>query len=92
LPPPRVESAVLALTPLAPEEQPQPKNRERYFKLVEGVFRHRRKQLLNALGLCFSHLGADGCRQALIAAGIDPQARPSDLTQDDYVRLADVLA
>ncbi len=90
-PPPRVQSAVLALTPLKPEQQPQPRNRERYFKLVEGVFRHKRKQLLNALALCFSHLSPEACRDALAAAGIDPAMRPAELSMQDYVRLADVI-
>lgn len=91
-PPPRVDSAVLALTPLKPEQQPQPKNRERYFKLVEGVFRHKRKQMLNALALCFSHLSPDACRAALQATGIDPAVRPAELSLQDYVRLADTLS
>lgn len=91
LPPPRVDSAVLALRPLKPEEQPQPVNRERFFKLVEGVFRHRRKQVSNALQLAFPHLGAEERRAALEAAALDPTARPADLSLRDYVRLADAL-
>lgn len=91
LPPPRVESAILTLRPLKPEEQPQPKNRERYFRLVEGVFRHRRKQMLNALRLCFSHMNTADCLAALSAAGIGPELRPAALGLQDYVRLADAI-
>jgi 16S rRNA (adenine1518-N6/adenine1519-N6)-dimethyltransferase len=91
MPPPRVNSAVIALTPLASADRHLPSNPQRYFKLVRGVFKHRRKTIANALCLTFSHLNADSCAQALRAAGIDPQLRPQNLSQDDYVRLAEVV-
>lgn len=90
-PPPRVNSAVIALTPLPPERRVQPVNPQRYFKLVRGVFKHRRKQLSNALQLTFPHLNHAAAVDALQAAGIPPQVRPQNLTQADYVRLADAL-
>ena len=92
LPPPQVASAVVRLDPLSPEEQPQPVEPARYFTLVEGVFRHRRKQMGNALRLAFSHLKQDEANAALAAASISVEARPEDLGMDDYVRLADVIS
>ena len=91
-PMPRVASAVIALTPLDPTDRPHPRNSDMYFKLVEGVFRHQRKQLVNALLLAMPHLGADGVRSALDAAGIRHKARPQELSMADYVRLADAIS
>jgi 16S rRNA (adenine1518-N6/adenine1519-N6)-dimethyltransferase len=92
LPPPQVSSAVVRLDPLSPTEQPQPVEPARYFTLVEGVFRHRRKQMSNALRLVFSHLKQEEANAALEQAGLSPEARPEDLGMDDYVRLADVVS
>jgi 16S rRNA (adenine1518-N6/adenine1519-N6)-dimethyltransferase len=91
MPPPRVNSAVLALTPLATELRHLPSNPQRYFKLVRGVFKHRRKTIANALQLTFSHLNADTAAAALQSADVDPQLRPQNLGQDDYVRLAESI-
>ena len=90
-PAPKVAGAVVSLTPLASDQQPQPRDRELYLGLVEGVFRHQRKQLRNALLLAMPHLGDSGARQALEAAGISVSARPQELSMVDYVRLADAL-
>lgn len=91
MPPPRVNSAVIALAPLSDAQQPQPVNPQRYFKLVRGVFKHRRKTIANALQLTFPHLNADAAAEALGLAVIDQQLRPQNLSQADYVRLADVI-
>lgn len=91
-PAPKVDSAVIALTPLTPEQQPQMADRQLYFRLVEQVFRRRRKQLANALALAFPHLGAQGSHDALSAAGISPTTRPGSLSIADFVRLADIIS
>jgi len=91
-PPPRVASAVVALRPLDASERPKPQDGEVYLKLVEGVFRHQRKQLLNALKLAMPHLGPEMVQAALENAGISLKARPQELGMDEYVRLADVIA
>ena len=91
MPPPRVNSAVIALAPLATENRHLPGNPQRYFKLVRGVFKHRRKTIFNALQLTFSHLNAEDANTALLNASIDPQLRPQNLGQDDYVRLAEAV-
>jgi 16S rRNA (adenine1518-N6/adenine1519-N6)-dimethyltransferase len=91
MPPPRVNSAVIALTPLAEGARHLPSNPARYFKLVRGVFKHRRKTIANALQLTFSHLNAETAAAALQTAQIDHQLRPQNLAQDDYVRLAEAL-
>ncbi len=91
-PVPRVESAVIALEPLGASAQPQPRERKVYDKLIKGVFRRRRKTILNALQLTYSHLNSEQALAALASAGIDPQTRPQDLNMEQYVKLADALA
>ncbi|MCH7471830.1 ribosomal RNA small subunit methyltransferase A [bacterium] len=88
---PKVDSAVIAITPLAPDRQPQPRDRELYLALVEGVFRHRRKQIINALALAFPQLEKDACASALAESRIDPVARPQDLAMRHYIALSDCL-
>ena len=74
-PPPRVESAVVRLVPLAPPDWD--------LALLEGLVRRafsaRRKTLRNALPL------APGDYAAL---GIDPGLRPENLSPADYLRIA----
>jgi 16S rRNA (adenine1518-N6/adenine1519-N6)-dimethyltransferase len=91
MPPPRVNSAVISLTPLATADRHLPSNPARYFKLVRGVFKHRRKTIANALQLTFSHLNAETATDALRSANVDAQLRPQNLGQDDYVRLAEAV-
>jgi 16S rRNA (adenine1518-N6/adenine1519-N6)-dimethyltransferase len=91
-PQPKVESAVITLKPLPAEEQPQPRNRELYLKLIESVFHHRRKQLVNSVQRAYPHLSREYYRRLLESVGIDPEARPQTLSMSDYVRLADALA
>jgi len=90
-PEPRVDSAVITLKPLTDTEQPQPRDRELYLWLIEGVFRHRRKRIANALKLAMPHLGTENIANALAEAGIDAGARPQELAMADYVKLADAL-
>ncbi|GEM_PF-452376 len=90
-PAPKVASAVVSLTPLKADQQPRPRDRELYLRLVEGVFRHQRKQLQNALLLAMPHLGDQAAGKALAAAGIGATVRPQELSMADYVRLADAL-
>ncbi len=79
-PPPRVESAVVRLTPLAREALPQvaPAALE---QVVRAAFGQRRKTLGNALR---GVLDADAIR----VCGIDPQLRAERLAPADFVRLA----
>jgi 16S rRNA (adenine1518-N6/adenine1519-N6)-dimethyltransferase len=91
-PPPRVQSAVLHIRPLRPEEQPLPRDRGLYLRLIEGVFRRRRKQLPNALQQAFGHLTPQRIHGALDACGIAHQARAEELDMAQYVALADELA
>ncbi|THD62892.1 16S rRNA (adenine(1518)-N(6)/adenine(1519)-N(6))-dimethyltransferase RsmA [Phenylobacterium sp.] len=79
-PPPKVESAVVRLTPLA--ERPSPARLDALQKITAAAFGQRRKMLrasLKALG-----------GEALIeAAGLDPQARAETVDVAGFLRLAD---
>jgi 16S rRNA (adenine1518-N6/adenine1519-N6)-dimethyltransferase len=79
-PPPKVDSSVVRLVPLAPERIGV-ENRARFADVVRAAFGQRRKTLRNALRqVC----GDD----VIMAAGIDPQARAEQLQVADFMRLA----
>ena len=85
LPPPKVESVVLKFTNKMP---PDPD--KKIFKLANAAFQHRRKVISNALafGLCIEK---EKCLEAVLAAKIDPQKRPENLTFYDYKNLTSFL-
>jgi len=79
-PPPKVESAFVRLTPY-PAPPFEIADMTRFAQVVTQAFSHRRKTLRNALrGL------AD--EAAILAAGLEPMARPETLSAADYARLA----
>jgi 16S rRNA (adenine1518-N6/adenine1519-N6)-dimethyltransferase len=78
-PPPKVESAVVRMQPLA---EPPALENTRFDDLLRGAFSSRRKQLRNALPLAAADFAA---------LGIDPRARPENLSPADYVRIAQHL-
>jgi len=80
-PPPKVESALVRLVPLAPEERPQ-MHWGVFARTLAGAFSARRKKLSNALPL-----GAADFE----VLGIDPGLRPENLSPQDYVRIAQRL-
>ena len=75
-PPPKVESAVVRLVPLA---EPLDRGVERFADIVRRAFSARRKTLRNALGLA---------PEDFAALGIDPRLRPENLSPQDYARIA----
>ena len=80
-PPPRVESAIVRMVPLAaPLACPQLALEQ----VVLKAFSQRRKVLRNCLAGMFSE-------NALIDAGVDPTARPETVSLEQYVVLANRL-
>jgi 16S rRNA (adenine1518-N6/adenine1519-N6)-dimethyltransferase len=84
-PPPKVESALLRLTPLAapliaPEEGPALR------RFVTACFSRRRKQLRNVLMAAAGRSAAE-VSAGLAALGLDPAARPETLPPAEFVRL-----
>lgn len=84
-PPPKVDSAVVRITPLATplislEE-------ERAFRLlVQGAFGMRRKQMRRVLRSLYG-IDAVAADAILGATGIDPEVRPETLTPEQFARL-----
>jgi 16S rRNA (adenine1518-N6/adenine1519-N6)-dimethyltransferase len=88
-PPPKVESAILRVTPRADPIVPQ--EAERAFRtLVQSAFGLRRKQMRRVIRTV-AHMDADASDRVLETAGIDPECRPETLAPDDFARLLRAL-
>jgi len=84
LPRPRVDSVVVELTRLADSAVPDEVSRAELFGLVRAAYQQRRKMLRSSLkGLvnaeCFAR------------AGIRPEARPEELTLENWIELTQAL-
>jgi 16S rRNA (adenine1518-N6/adenine1519-N6)-dimethyltransferase len=89
VPPPKVESTVLRLVPLANAAPRVPiANEKRYSKTVHAAFGQRRKTLRNALRAQFPDEAVDA---ALAATGIDGVRRGETLSIPEFASLADQL-
>jgi len=84
-PPPKVDSAVIRLTPRAEPVIPVEQGRA-FRKFVVACFGQRRKQLRNVLALV---LGREpgAVAEALRELGFDPATRPERLSPQDFARL-----
>lgn len=89
-PPPKVESAVVRVTPLAlPLLAP---HEEKPFRaLVQGAFSMRRKQMRRVVR-SLRTLDAAAADSVLTAAGIDPEVRPETLSPSQFAALLRVLS
>jgi 16S rRNA (adenine1518-N6/adenine1519-N6)-dimethyltransferase len=83
-PPPKVDSAVVRLLPLSPDER-HDANPDHVYAVVKAAFAQRRKTLSNALKQL---LDSDAIRRA----DVDPKARAETLAPTDFVRLAKVYS
>ena len=84
-PPPKVESAVVRLTPRA-EPAVVEAEEGAYRVFVQAVFGMRRKQMRRILRELWS-LDADRADRILIDAGVDPAARPETLAPEQFARV-----
>lgn len=91
-PKPKVDAAIIKITPCA---KPSFAQKERFFRIVKAGFSHPRKQLVNNL-LALS--AANGLKlnkkelsSLLMACGIKPSQRAETLTIDDWIKLTKVL-
>lgn len=84
MPRPKVDSAVVVLTPL--KEKPAIKNRKHFIWVVKMCFSQRRKTLNNNLKTLIPDSDK---RAALIKElGVDPRVRPEDLTIEQFIKIA----
>ncbi len=88
-PPPKVESAVVRITPLSTPLITPEKERP-YRVLVQGAFGLRRKQMRRVIRT-LSALEAAAADDILERAGIDPEARPETLTPAQFAALLGAL-
>lgn len=78
-PAPRVESAVIVI-----DRKPAPPMADRAIRIASAAFGQRRKMLRRSLA------GTITDDSVLVAAGIDPTARPEILSPEDFVAIANV--
>jgi 16S rRNA (adenine1518-N6/adenine1519-N6)-dimethyltransferase len=88
-PPPKVESAVLDLRPLA-APRVDVGNEARFHAVVRAAFAQRRKTLANALAAGLG-VGVGTAREAARSAGIDPARRAETLDIREFAALASRL-
>ena len=80
-PPPKVDSAVVLMRPLA-ADRPRARDEELFAKIVMAAFSQRRKTLRNAVRALVSSEG-------FARAGIDPQRRGETLSVAEFIALSD---
>ena len=80
-PPPKVESAIVRMKPLA---EPLACDQHKLEQVVTKAFSQRRKVIRNCVAGMFTETD-------LINAGIDPQTRPETVSLAHYVNLARAL-
>ena len=83
-PAPKVTSALVRLRFRAPAAEVA--DRAAFERLVRGLFRQRRKTLLNALRPLLESTGR-GADEILASVGLNPSRRPETLTIDELARL-----
>ncbi len=84
-PPPKVESAVVRITPLATPLVSE--DEQRPFRiLVQGAFGMRRKQMRRVLRSLYA-IDAVAADAVLAATGIDPEVRPETLSPEQFAKL-----
>ncbi len=81
-PPPRVDSAIVRMIPLA---QPLECDQAKLEQVVTKAFSQRRKVIRNCVAGLLSE-------EELVQAGVDPQARPEAVPMEQFVALARILA
>jgi 16S rRNA (adenine1518-N6/adenine1519-N6)-dimethyltransferase len=89
-PPPKVESAVVRLTPRA-TPLVSAESLPAFRAFVQAAFGLRRKQMLRVLRTVRA-ISPDAASALLQRAGIDPVARPEVLTPEDFARLFGLLS
>jgi 16S rRNA (adenine1518-N6/adenine1519-N6)-dimethyltransferase len=84
-PPPKVESAVVRITPRA-DPVISPEHEKAYRALVQATFTMRRKQMQRIMR-SLRNLDGERATAMLLSAGIDPMARPETLDGAAFARL-----
>jgi 16S rRNA (adenine1518-N6/adenine1519-N6)-dimethyltransferase len=90
LPPPKVTSAVIRMTPHKnpPVDVKDPVNME---KIIKAAFEQRRKMLAGALAMATSKHSKAEIAEKITEAGLSPDIRGEKLSLADFARLSDIL-
>jgi 16S rRNA (adenine1518-N6/adenine1519-N6)-dimethyltransferase len=83
-PPPQVDSALVRLIPLGPDESPQVRERGKFMAFVSQCFHQKRKTLRNNLR---GRYAAEQLEETLAAMGLTPRARAEELPLETLIRL-----
>jgi 16S rRNA (adenine1518-N6/adenine1519-N6)-dimethyltransferase len=86
-PAPRVESALVRITPRPGSPARTAAEEEAARRLIRAAFQRRRQQIQRTLRE-YAGLGQAAVEAALGAAGIEPAARPEELSPEQFVLLA----
>jgi 16S rRNA (adenine1518-N6/adenine1519-N6)-dimethyltransferase len=86
-PPPKVESAVVRITPLPASAVPPPEDEERTRRLIQALFQRRRQQVQRSLREA-SGLSAEAVAALLDRLGIAAATRPEELAPAAFLALA----
>ncbi|HOX22488.1 MAG TPA: 16S rRNA (adenine(1518)-N(6)/adenine(1519)-N(6))-dimethyltransferase RsmA [Elusimicrobiales bacterium] len=90
LPPPKVESSVIVFERLPAPLFESQAHQDKFFKLINAAFRHRRKTLANSLALSLDWERSTA-EKLLQGGGVDPQSRAQELPLETYLSLAKVF-
>lgn len=93
MPSPKVDSAIVVLTPRQTPISPSPLDMGKMFTVIRGCFAHRRKNLRNNLR---SIIGKDSAKLTAAAKAIEPlgislQQRPGELSLSQYSAITNNL-
>lgn len=93
MPAPKVDSAIVVLTPRKNAISPEPEDIDKMFTVIRGCFSHRRKNLRNNLR---SIVGKDKekmavANKAINSLGITLQQRPGELSLSQYAAITNKL-
>ncbi|KRL01801.1 16S rRNA (adenine(1518)-N(6)/adenine(1519)-N(6))-dimethyltransferase RsmA [Liquorilactobacillus capillatus] len=93
VPQPKIDSAIVALTPKVQPWTVLPQNEQLFFKIVRGCFQHRRKNIWNNLQslLGKKQVNKEKLQQLLSDTGIAPQERAEKLTIPEFIQLTNKM-
>ena len=87
-PRPKVDSAVIKLTPYP---KPHTLNPEHYYKFIKILFKQPRKTILNNITKGYENLSREKLAETLKRAGINPSDRPQNLDLEQIVGISEFL-
>lgn len=91
LPAPKVDSAVIKITPYAVRPYAV-RDEKTLSRVIRGAFAQRRKTLLNSLSSEFSELTKDDISAVLTGAGLDPAVRGERLGIQEFAAVSDGIS